>query len=66
MNNLETIENSEKYLFHLYNRQKVSFVKGENVYLYDADGKKYLDFGSGIGVNAIGYKNKQRVTKQKP
>ena len=59
MNNLETIENSEKYLFHLYNRQKVSFVKGENVYLYDADGKKYLDFGSGIGVNAIGYNDKE-------
>ena len=49
------IENSEKYLFHLYNRFNVAFVRGEGVYLYDAEGKKYLDFSSGIGVNAIGY-----------
>ena len=49
------IEQSEKYLFHLYNRFNVAFVRGEGVYLYDAEGKKYLDFSSGIGVNAIGY-----------
>ena len=59
MNNNQIIENSEKYLFHLYNRYKVPFIKGENVYLYDADGNKYLDFGSGIGVNAIGYNDKE-------
>ena len=59
MNNKNLIEESEKYLFHLYNRFNVAFVKGEDVYLYDADGKKYLDFSSGIGVNAIGYKDKE-------
>ena len=37
----------------------MAFVKGESVYLYDADGKKYLDFSSGIGVNAIGYNDKE-------
>ena len=55
MDSKTIIENSEKYLFHLYNRFDVVFVKGEGVYLYDADGKQYLDFSSGIGVNAIGY-----------
>ena len=59
MNNKNLIEESEKYLFHLYNRFNVAFVKGEDVYLYDADGKKYLDFSSGIGVNAIGYGDKE-------
>lgn len=59
MDNKTIIENSEKYLFHLYNRFNVAFVKGESVYLYDADGKKYLDFSSGIGVNAIGYGDKE-------
>lgn len=53
------IENSEKHLFHLYNRFNVAFVKGEGLYLYDAEGKKYLDFSSGIGVNAIGYNDKE-------
>lgn len=55
MNNKSIIENSEKYLFHLYNRFNVAFVRGKGVYLYDAEGKEYLDFSSGIGVNAIGY-----------
>ena len=59
MDNKTIIENSEKYLFHLYNRFNVAFVKGEGVYLCDADGKKYLDFSSGIGVNAIGYNDKE-------
>lgn len=53
------IEQSEKYLFHLYNRFNVAFVRGEGVYLYDAEGKKYLDFSSGIGVNAIGYNDEE-------
>ena len=59
MDNKTIIESSNKYLFHLYNRFDVAFVKGEGVYLYDADGKKYLDFSSGIGVNAIGYNDKE-------
>lgn len=59
MDNKTIIENSEKYLFNLYNRFNVAFVKGEGVYLYDADGKKYLDFSSGIGVNALGYNDEE-------
>ncbi len=59
MDNKTIIENSNKYLFHLYNRFDVTFEKGEGVYLYDVEGKKYLDFYSGIGVNAIGYNDKE-------
>jgi len=42
-------------LLHTYNRFDVTFDRGEGVTLYDTDGKAYLDFFSGIGVNAFGY-----------
>jgi len=38
-----------------YGRLPVTFAKGEGSYLYDTDGKKYLDFGSGIAVNLLGH-----------
>lgn len=43
-------------IMHTYNRNKV-FVKGEDVYLIDEKGKKYLDFAAGIAVSALGYSN---------
>lgn len=49
------IEESEKYLIHSYNRYPVMLDHGEGVYLYDTEGKKYLDFGGGIAVCALGY-----------
>ncbi|HEY4217802.1 MAG TPA: acetylornithine transaminase [Gemmatimonadaceae bacterium] len=42
-------------LLATYTRAPVSFVDGHGVYLVDADGKRYLDFVSGIAVNALGY-----------
>lgn len=42
-------------LLNIYNRFPVTFVKGERNNLYDDSGKVYLDFASGIGVNAIGH-----------
>ncbi|HKM33200.1 MAG TPA: aspartate aminotransferase family protein, partial [Lachnospiraceae bacterium] len=42
-------------LLHTYNRYQIVLDKGEDVYLYDTDGKKYLDFVSGIAVFAFGY-----------
>src|SRR3982751_1573318 len=42
-------------LLHTYKRGPVEMVRGEGVYLVDADGKRYLDFVSGIAVNALGY-----------
>ncbi|HEX7510142.1 MAG TPA: acetylornithine/succinylornithine family transaminase [Chitinivibrionales bacterium] len=38
-----------------FSRTGAALVKGKGVYLYDADGKKYLDFGTGIAVNALGH-----------
>lgn len=49
------IEESEEYLIHSYNRYPVMLDHGEGVYLYDTEGKKYLDFGGGIAVCALGY-----------
>jgi acetylornithine/N-succinyldiaminopimelate aminotransferase len=54
----EYIEEAEKALLHTYNRYQIVLDKGEGVYLYDIEGKKYLDFVSGIGVFALGYRNK--------
>ncbi len=59
MNTTEYIEEGNKKLVHTYNRAPIVFEKGEGVYLYDIDGKKYLDFASGIGVSALGYGNKE-------
>jgi acetylornithine/N-succinyldiaminopimelate aminotransferase len=51
------IDQAEKDLLHTYNRYQVVLDHGEGVYLYDTEGKKYLDFMSGIGVFALGYNN---------
>lgn len=53
------IDEAEKALLHTYNRYQVVFEKGEGVYLYDMDGRKYLDFVSGIAVFALGYQNRE-------
>ena len=53
----EYIEEAEKALLHTYNRYQIVLDKGEGVYLYDLEGKKYLDFCAGIAVFALGYKN---------
>ncbi len=55
----EYIDEAEKALLHTYNRYQVVLDKGEGVYLYDIEGKKYLDFVSGIAVFALGYQNKE-------
>ena len=56
MENKETImEQAEEAVLHTYNRYKVVLDKGEGVYLYDTDGKKYLDFAAGIAVQSLGY-----------
>lgn len=53
------IDEAEKALLHTYNRYQVVFEKGDGVYLYDTDGKKYLDFVAGIAVFALGYNNRE-------
>lgn len=55
----EYIERAENAVLHTYNRFPVVFDHGEGVYLYDLEGKKYLDFGAGIAVFSLGYGNKE-------
>jgi acetylornithine/N-succinyldiaminopimelate aminotransferase len=45
----------ESPILGTYKRAPVEFVRGSGVHLYDAEGKGYLDFVSGIAVNALGY-----------
>ena len=53
------IDEAEKALLHTYNRYQVVFEKGDGVYLYDMDDKRYLDFVSGIAVFALGYHHEE-------
>ena len=57
----KTKEKSEKYLFQNYGRADLCFVRGKGAYLYDTDGKRYLDLVAGIAVNSIGYANPKWV-----
>ena len=50
---------AEEVILKTYNRFPVVFEKGEDVYLIDMEGKKYLDFGAGIAVSALGYSNQE-------
>ena len=59
MEKQEYINAAEQELVHTYNRFPVVLEHGEGVYLYDTDGKKYLDFAAGIAVNALGYSNEE-------
>jgi acetylornithine aminotransferase/acetylornithine/N-succinyldiaminopimelate aminotransferase len=56
----------QKLLLPTYDRQKVLFTRGRGVYLWDSEDKRYLDFVSGIGVNALGHAHPaiQRILKQ--
>ena len=47
----EYMQVTDSNLVHTYNRFPVTLDRGEGVYLYDTDGKKYLDFAAGIAVS---------------
>ncbi|MCI1721644.1 MAG: aspartate aminotransferase family protein [Lachnospiraceae bacterium] len=51
----EIKQQTEQYVLHTYNRFPIVIEKGEGDFVYDTDGKKYLDFGAGIAVFALGY-----------
>ena len=55
----EYMNRGEEYILKTYNRYQIVLEKGEGVYLYDMNGKKYLDFAAGIAVFALGYQNKE-------
>ena len=57
----EIMQWQDKYVLHTYNRDTL-LVKGEGAYVWDADGNRYLDFTTGIGVCSLGHCY-PRVTK---
>ncbi len=49
------IQEEEKVIFQTYRRQSLILIKGKGSYVWDSNGKKYLDFFSGLGVNNLGH-----------
>ena len=55
MNKQDYIDGAESALLHTYNRFPLVIDHGDGVYLYDTDGKEYLDFAAGIAVCSLGH-----------
>jgi acetylornithine/N-succinyldiaminopimelate aminotransferase len=51
----EVIQREKQFLLQTYNRYPLVIERGKGVFLFDLDGKKYLDFVAGLGVNALGH-----------
>jgi acetylornithine/N-succinyldiaminopimelate aminotransferase len=51
----QIVELEKRYLLGTYNRYPVVLTRGKGVFLYDIDDRRYLDFVSGLGVNALGH-----------
>src|SRR5438270_4116031 len=51
----EIIERGRQFLLQTYHRYPLVLQRGKGVFLYDLDGKRYLDFVAGLGVNALGH-----------
>jgi len=52
---VNSIKKTDNFVFQTYQRQGKAFVKGEGVFLWDEDGKKYIDFLAGIAVVSLGH-----------
>ena len=55
MNTNDIIRDEARYLMQTYRRADIVLERGEGMYLYDTDGRRYLDFMSGIAVAALGH-----------
>jgi predicted acetylornithine/succinylornithine family transaminase len=55
MTNSEIKEMASHYIINTYGERDIALVRGEGCYVWDADGRRYLDFLSGIAVNALGH-----------
>jgi acetylornithine/N-succinyldiaminopimelate aminotransferase len=51
----EVIQREQQFLLKTYSRYPLVIARGKGVFLFDLDGKKYLDFVAGLGVNALGH-----------
>ncbi len=60
MNNTQKLaERGSKVIMNTYSRFPIAFDHGKGMYVWDMDGKKYLDFVAGIAVNSLGYSNEK-------
>ena len=55
MNTQAIIARDDANVLHTYGRSPIALVEGRGMYAFDAEGREYLDFTSGIGVNALGF-----------
>ena len=55
MNSKELIQLHDQYVMSTYGRYPVALESGRGAVAVDMDGKEYVDFGSGIGANSLGY-----------
>lgn len=55
MNTQKVMDRDNKYIMHTYGRSPVVIERGEGMTAIDAEGRRYLDFTSGIGVNSLGF-----------
>lgn len=53
------IKAAEENLIHVYNRFPIALERGDGMYVYDTEGKEYLDFAAGFAVTGLGYNNKE-------
>ncbi len=58
----EILEKEKELFLHTYKRIPIDIDHGEGVFLFDKNGKKYLDFFSGLAVNALGYAHPKIVS----
>ena len=58
----EISERERRFLIQTYHRYPVAFERGKGVFLFDLEGRRYLDFVAGLGVNALGHAH-PRVVK---
>ncbi|QGU00821.1 N-acetylornithine aminotransferase [Candidatus Syntrophocurvum alkaliphilum] len=66
MTNKDIMDKGQQYVMNTYGRFPITMVKGEGAYLWDVDGKQYLDFVGGIAVCSLGHCNNdlQKVLKE--
>jgi acetylornithine/N-succinyldiaminopimelate aminotransferase len=55
--NIKTIETEDKYFVPFFNKIQISIERGEGIYVYDENGKRYIDLTAGWGVTCIGHAN---------
>lgn len=61
MNSQELLQGNKEYIMNTYASFPIALEKGEGSYVWDFEGKKYLDFVSGIAVNCLGYNDAEFV-----